>query len=268
MTDEEIHEPSLGVAYTDLAPRRDRIRRRWIIAGGSTVFVVAAVSTLAATLGSSRNSEKTNTMTLDSILDTAPITEPNSTTTEVPTTATADSTVPDTSVAANDSLVTTTTPMVTGSHVPQSLPLRLSIRLDSALNTSTPGAIFTYTITIENPGEVDKPIRITAGYQQNGAVKSIAGVRARGCPGWRGGANGIYLGIDGVTLPAASVCTVSFDVATNPSYQGDLRTVAGLYDDYDRTEKVVTAQTVFMFFPEATTTTVTIPDSTTSSTSP
>lgn len=267
MSEEERVKPSVESGYVAPAPAGSRKRSFWIVGLSAAVVLVAGITTAVA-LRSSRNSEKTNTMTLDSVVDTAPITEPNSTTTEVPTTATADSTIPDTSVAASDSLVTTTTPMVTGSHVPQSKPLRLSIRLDSALNTSAPGAIFTYTITIENPGEVDKPIRITAGYQQNGAVKSIAGVRVSGCPGWRGGANGIYLGIDGATLPAASVCTVSFDVATNPSYQGDLRTVAGLYDDYDRTEKVVTAQTVFMFFPEATTTTVTIPDSTTSSTSP
>lgn len=260
ISDGDHVEPSVETDYVAPASASSRSRRFWIISVGALVLVIAGITTVAIALGSS-GSKQNNVMTLDSVVDTTLITEPNSTTTEVPTTTPVDSTIPETSVAVTDSLAPTTAPSSWDS-VPQAKPLRLAIRLDNALNTGPPGTVFTWTITVTNPGEVDKPIRITAGYQQNGAVKGIVGVRVNGCPGWRGGASGIYLGIDGITIAAASVCTVSFDVATNPTYQGDLRTVAGVYDDYDRTEKAVTASTVFLFFPEATTTTATLPETT------
>lgn len=255
--------------YTSAAspPRRDRTRRFWIVTSITSTLLVAGITVAAIAIGSSGGGQSSNLMTLDSIVDTTPITEANSTTTEVTTTRAVDSSIPDTTVAVDDSLVPTTVP---GSwvSVPQARPLRVSVGLANALNTGPPGTVFTYVITVTNPGEVAKPLRITAGYQQNGAVKAVAGLRVDGCPGWGGGVSAIYIGISNVTLDGAGVCTVSFDVATNPAYQGDLRAVIGVYDDYDGTEQAITAGTVFLLYPEATTTTITIPATTLASTIP
>ena len=224
-----ITEPDI-LELSDVNANKSTKNKKLLKAIGATVIALALPTSLAALKNDHIKSLEVSTLDTINENNTVSMTEPTTTEPSV-----VDSAATSTSVFTDTTLeeVSTTLGKTDLNGSPELLGIITSLNLDSS-NIIRPGDEVSFTLIVNNPDDVSRPIRIISNFSDDGSsVERVTYLKVRGCSGYINSSSTKNVGLWGITLLPKTECVINFGVLTSSESRGFFTANAAVYDDSD-----------------------------------